>query len=107
MTDAFWRRDNADLAKKLDAEALDVGGVLVHQLRVQAGAQPLTTKLEAVSDSLYYIGQARPGALVTEAVWALRQMLIIGANVTILWADGTAAADKIWDDRASYIYSEG
>lgn len=107
MSDAFWRRDNADITKKLDAEALEVAGVLVHQLRVQAGAQPVTLKFDAVSDSLYYIGQAKPGALITEPVWALRQMVINGANVTLLWADGNAIADKIWNDRASYTYFEG
>jgi hypothetical protein len=65
-----------------------------------------TTKMELSGDNIVYLGQALPGSAVSAAVWRIQKFLYSGANVTdLLWADGTNAFSKIWNDRATYSYS--
>ncbi len=105
MSDAFWRRDNADLTKKLDAEELLVAGVVVHQLRVQPHAPAYLFRLDDDGAGTAYLGRALPGSSSADPVWELRKLLTSGYNVAILWADGSGLFDKVWDDRAGYSYS--
>lgn len=105
MTNAFWRRDNADLVKKLDAEALEVAGVLVHQLRVQPHQPAYTLLFDDDGLGTAYIGRATPGSLASAPAWELRKLLTSGNNIEILWAEGSGLFDKVWDARLSYTYS--
>ena len=61
---------------------------------------------DADPPTLAYLGKAYPGAAASGAVWQV-QKLTFGADgdVTVEWADGNAAFDNIWDDRASLSYS--
>ena len=53
-----------------------------------------------------YLGKAQVGEATSSATWQI-QKLAFGADgdVTITWADGNAAFDNIWDNRASLTYS--
>lgn len=54
-----------------------------------------------------YVGEATPGSTKGQSVWRIKRIYEYGpdGDLDILWADGTADFDKIWDDRASYTYS--
>lgn len=49
-----------------------------------------------------YIGYAVPGSLSSTATWKIKRLT--NANNTIVWADGDALADNIWDNRTSLTY---
>lgn len=53
-----------------------------------------------------YLGKAPVGSATSAAAWQI-QKLDFGADgdVTVTWADGDAAFNNIWDDRASLTYS--
>ena len=53
--------------------------------------------------SATYIGQADPGTDVATAGWRIKRILE-GTGTSVDWADGTAAFDKVWDDRLAYTY---
>ena len=60
----------------------------------------------AAGDPLY-MGEAPPGAAVTAAAWRIRKFTYdaFPSPVTMLWAGGDLAFTKVWNDRASLVYS--
>ena len=59
-----------------------------------------------VTDSLIYKGEAQVGSATSAPVWRIRRLVLgIDGDVSETWASGTAIFDKIWDNRASLIYS--
>lgn len=61
-------------------------------------------KLDSVSSSITYVGIAAPGADTTAAVWQIKKLHTVGAVLSVLWADGDAEYDNVWDNRASLNY---
>ncbi len=61
---------------------------------------------DATTPTFAYLGKAQVGAVTSAAVWQI-QKLTFGADgdVAITWADGDAAFDNVWDNRASLSYS--
>jgi hypothetical protein len=58
------------------------------------------------NNNIIYEGWAHPGALDTEAVWAIKKNVFVGANlVQELWASGNTNYDKVWVNRVSLIYA--
>ncbi len=105
MSDAFWRRDNADIRKKLDTELLTINGLEVHRLRIQSNNRALSLRFEDTGTGTAYLGRAEIGSSTTDPVWEIRQLLTTGGNIIILWADGDALFNKSWDARTGYSYS--
>jgi ABC-type phosphate/phosphonate transport system substrate-binding protein len=70
---------------------------------------PYAKRIDAVSsgtDNIYYKGEAVPGTLESAAGWRIRKVVVENDDdVTETWANGTAAFDKIWNDRLSYTFS--
>jgi len=58
-----------------------------------------------VNDTVMYIGEALPGTLTTAPLWRIKRVSFINEDTTIVWAEGTASFDKIWDSRLSLSYS--
>ena len=59
----------------------------------------------AASDLVEFLGVAEPGANKAEGKWAIFKVLYSGTNITeIRWANGDRRFDKVWDDRAIYMY---
>jgi len=59
-----------------------------------------------VNSNMIYEGWAHPGALTTDAVWAIKKNVFVGTNlVQELWAGGNTNYDKVWANRASLIYA--
>lgn len=50
-----------------------------------------------------YIGNATPGVLTSAAAWRIKRLT--NADNTILYADGNANFDNIYDNRAALVYS--
>ena len=57
------------------------------------------------ADNYYYIGEALPGTGESDAKWRIKRIEEVGDDYNILWAEGNADFDKIWDDRATFTYS--
>lgn len=59
----------------------------------------------ASAGKVEYVGSAEPGTNKAEARWAIYKLFYSGDDVTeIRWADGSRFFDRVWNDRASYIY---
>jgi hypothetical protein len=52
-----------------------------------------------------YVGEAEPGSNRANPVWRIKRVLEIGEDIEIIWADNSAAFDKVWDDRATFEYN--
>ena len=50
-----------------------------------------------------YVGEALPGTATSAALWRVQRITV--ANNTILFADGNAKFDNIWDNYATLSYS--
>lgn len=67
---------------------------------------PYSTRVDWISDSELYRGEADPGTAEGTALWRIRHITIGNDDdVTTLWADGNANFDNIWTNRASLSYS--
>lgn len=70
-----------------------------------AGGSAYAIIYQQVDASNAYLGYAPPGSLTSAAVWAIEKLVFAGGGVTITWANGSASATNIWDNRASLPYS--
>ena len=58
-----------------------------------------------------YIGEADPNTPTSSALWRIQKVIQEGTvdaltgDITITWATGSSAFDKVWDNRATYSYS--
>ena len=75
----------------------------LNPLPVTSSETSYALKLDEVG-SLTYIGEAVTGSLGADAVWRIKR-IDETSGLVITWADGSAAFDQVWDDRASLIYS--
>ena len=61
---------------------------------------------DASTPTYAYLGKAQVGSATSAAVWQIQKLTFgIDGDVTITWADGNAAFDNVWDNRASLSYS--
>lgn len=56
-----------------------------------------------ISGNFVYLGEAEPGSAQTGAVWRIQR--IETTTGTILYADGDADFDNVWDDYSTLTYS--
>ena len=82
----------------------DSGGSLTVDGTVTANATAYATRLEEVSSTLSYIGDAVPGTATATAAWRVKR-LDTSAGVVLTYADGNANFDNTWDGRAGFSYS--
>jgi hypothetical protein len=63
-------------------------------------------RIDFVTDSILYRGEAQVGSLENSSVWRIRKIVISpDGDVSETWADGVATFNKIWANRAAYSYS--
>lgn len=73
---------------------------------VSEETMPLSTRLDETANNISYIGEAVPGANGNSPVWRIKRMTELNdGDVIIEWAVGSAAFNKIWNDRLTYSYS--
>lgn len=99
-----------DDSSQLQQVQLDIGTggnaspvTALNPLPVTSSETQYALKLDEVG-SLTYIGEAATGSLGADAVWRIKR-IDESSGLVITWADGSAAFDQVWDDRASLIYS--
>lgn len=64
------------------------------------------TRVDFVSDTVLYRGEADPGTATSSAFWRIRRITLNSEGDAITeWADGNANYDNVWDNRASLSYS--
>jgi hypothetical protein len=69
-------------------------------------AIPKVYDYDGNNNVIYEGWAAHPGALTTDAVWAIKKNVFVGTNlVQELWAGGNTNYDKVWANRASLIYA--
>jgi hypothetical protein len=71
--------------------------------------ESLVQKIEIEYDGSHnpiFVGIAEPGSLTADPVWRVAQLNYSGSDlVEVVYADGTAESNHVWDDRAGYSYS--
>ena len=123
----FANKSIAELQDVADSLNLQEDSILIYNINTteftaetfQSVIERLRTELEIMYDKLVdedtagaglytYIGESAPGSAKGDAVWRIKRVEeLTGADagdIEILWANGTAAFDKVWDDRATYTY---
>ena len=65
----------------------------------------LTLRLDDVGGGTTYVGEAIPSTLTSAALWRIKRLVETGPDIEILWADGDANFNNVWDDRVSLSYS--
>lgn len=63
-------------------------------------------EVDFLDDNNWYTGYAQAGSDSTSAVWKIKYTSIYNSDgdTTKKWADGSALYNKVWDDRATYVY---
>lgn len=61
-------------------------------------------RVDKVSSTLTYIGYAVPGTSDATAGWQISALTVTGTVTAVKFADGTAAFDQVWNDRAGLTY---
>lgn len=63
-------------------------------------------RIDFISENILYRAEAQAGTLESASTWRIRKIVLgLDGDVTETWAGGTANFDKIWADRATYVYS--
>jgi len=60
-------------------------------------------KLDEVSSTLFYVGEASIAASTSSPMWRIRK-IDTTTGVDVRWADGNSYYDNVWDDRTSLTY---
>lgn len=68
--------------------------------------QVYSKRVDFVSDTVLYKGEAATGSSEASAVWRIRR-ITLGADgdATEVWASGNANFDKVWANRVALSYS--
>lgn len=61
-------------------------------------------KLDQVTSTLFYVGEATFAASPSSAIWRIRK-IDTTSGVDVKWADGNSNYDNVWDDRTSLTYA--
>lgn len=104
MTNSFFRNNTADQDKKLAAERQTVEGLEVLIQRVTGSSHPQALRLDDAGGGIMYIGVAAPGTAEGTAAWRIKEILTTGADVAILWPDGSSEYAFSWTARAGLNY---
>ncbi len=66
-----------------------------------ASDDPLAKRVDFVDDNHFYVGEAEPGTIPSEALWRISYTVISDDSNTIStkWVNGNAYFINIWDDR--------
>jgi hypothetical protein len=62
-------------------------------------------RIDDVSSSVTYIGEASFGSSEASAVWRIFKLSLSGTVTSITWADGNDEFDNVWDDRLTLSYT--
>jgi hypothetical protein len=69
------------------------------------GSGSFALRLDEVSATVSYVGEAAVGSSEAAAVWRIKKIDEASNDVSITWADGNDDFDNIWADRLILSYS--
>lgn len=72
--------------------------------RLRAELEVMYDKLVDEDGTITYIGEAEPGSSRSDNVWRIKRVEEINNDIEILWAEGSAAFDKNWENRKNYQF---
>ena len=73
--------------------------------RIKADLEIQYNRLIDTVDNFIYIGEALPGSATSDAKWRIKRVdQQAGDDYNIIWAEGSADFDKIWDNRLTLTY---
>jgi len=101
-----FKADTRDL--NFSGSTVTVSGDIVTNTDTGGGAAEVeyATRIDEVSSLLMYKAEATPGSADASAVWRISRLTFAAdGDVTIEWAGGTSAFDKIWDNHLGLSYS--
>lgn len=96
---------NVKLTNLLPNDALVWNGVYWENAQMSGAQTVYTKRVDYVSASLTYIGEATPGTAEGSALWRIKKIVTTGDDIDITFADGDSSFDNIWTNRASLTYS--
>lgn len=64
-----------------------------------------SSRIDEVSSSLTYIGEAAVGANENDPIWRISRITTLGPVTKIEYANGNTSWNSVWTNRASYSYS--
>ncbi len=64
-----------------------------------------STRIDEVSSSLTYIGEAAVGVSESDPKWRIFRITVSGTVTSIQYANGNTNWNSVWADRASLSYS--
>jgi hypothetical protein len=63
------------------------------------------TRVDFINDDLLYRGEAAVGSNNASPLWRIRRIIIgVDGDITEEWSGGSAAFNKVWDDRLAGVY---
>ena len=62
------------------------------------------TRVDEVSDTLFYLGWAKSTVNEDEPIWKIRRIQLVGSVWELKYANGNQYYRSIWDDRAILTY---
>lgn len=66
---------------------------------------PYSKRIDFISDTVLYKGEALPGTAESTAAWRIRRITFsVDGDSLEEWAAGSAEFNKAWTDRASFAY---
>lgn len=63
-----------------------------------------SVRVDDVSATLTYIGEAAVGASPSSPVWRIQRVEVVGSETRIQYANGSTSWNSAWDNRASLTY---
>lgn len=85
---------------------LPVGDTLAGSNGTSEEDQVYSKRIDFISDSVLYRGEAAVGSSESSSVWRIRKITIASDNdISETWADGVATFNKVWTDRLTYTYN--
>lgn len=84
---------------KFDTEGTDANGRTVVLSRPE-----VPTRIDEVSDTLFYLGWAELATPESDPLWKIRRIQQIGTVWEQKYVNGDEFYRYVWDDRASYVY---
>jgi hypothetical protein len=87
---------------------LQISGGVLRYTGTPGGVEPveLIKKLDVVSDSVSYLGEANPGTLTSAPAWRIKKITTFNdGDIDIQYAEGSTGFTVIWDNRANYTYA--
>lgn len=72
---------------------------------VETRSLALKSIVDESSTAVTYVGEAATGAATSVSSWRIKRLTQTATILTIEWASGNGAFNKIWDNRAALTYS--